>query len=270
MFTVGCGEVTGATLISWKSSDGMTWIDPSWLPASMQKYRSGWCWVKDLENEISCYILVENEPKEPGIDNGSVSLRLAFKDVILWPTLGNDFTNSIHNKNSQLRRIIASQSEDPLKRPNLIMASQHIIEVTEVLKSLLDYYAQRLVSPIAVSVANSGRLQNCRMQLYSATGIFPQQISNILLVLVRQPCSLRPRDAKEHQWRTDLTLTWDANLTLKRAKGHRLQDGEVRDDLVPAALEFHELLTDIHLILITPNQLGWNLHDLIASSKLEQ
>lgn len=242
VFTVGCGEVTGATLISWKSSDGMTWIDPSWLPASMQKYRSGWCWVKDLDNEISCYILVENEPKEPGIDNGSVSLRLAFKDVILWPTLGNDFTNSIHNKNSQLRRIIASQSEDPLKRPNLIMASQHIIEVTEVLKSLLDYYAQRLVSPIAVSVANSGRLQNCRMQLYSATGIFPS--ADIEHITRSSPPAMQPPGRvmrRSTNGGLTLTLTWDANLTLKRAKGHRLQDGEVRDDLVPAALEFHEL-----------------------------
>lgn len=38
-----------------------------------------------------------------------------------------------------------------------------------------------------------------------------------------------------------LTLTWDANGSLERVKGLRLQGGVVQDDLEPAALEFHEL-----------------------------
>lgn len=243
VFVVGCGEVTGATLISWKTTDGMSWIDPSWQPAALQKYKAGWCWVTDPDNDtIICHILVENEPNDPGFDRGSVSLRLAFKDVIVWPTLGNDFTNSIRRNNSQLRRIIASQAEDRFKRPNLIMASQHITELTEVVNALLDYHAQRLTSPIAVAAANSGHLQNCRMQLYSATGIFPsaggEHNTRSSPPAMQPPSRVMRRSTSGG---LTLTLTWDLNITLERAKGHRLQDGEVRDDLGPAALEFHEL-----------------------------
>ncbi|WP_042818072.1 ABC-three component system protein [Yersinia wautersii] len=243
VFMVGCGEVSGTTLISWKKTDGMSWIDPSWHPASAPKFKAGWCWVTDPDNEIiNCYVLVENEPKDAGFDRGNVSLRLAFKDVIVWPTLGNDFTNSIHRNNSQLRRVIASQAEDRLKRPNLVMASQHITELTEVVKSLLDYHARRLVSPIAVAAANSGCLRKCRMQLYSATGIFPSADSEYNTR--SSPPAMQPPSRvmrRSTSGGLTLTLTWDTNLTLERAKGHRLQGGAVQDDLTPAALEFHEL-----------------------------
>lgn len=243
VFMVGCGEVTGSTLINWKTADGMSWIDPVWQPASAQKYKAGWCWVTDPASKITnCYALVENEPKDAGFDRGNVSLRLAFKDVIVWPTLGNDFTNSIHSKNSQLRRIIASQHEDRLKRPNLILVSQHIIELTEVVRSLVDYHARRLVSPIAVAAANSGRLLDCQMHLHSATGIFPSADSEhntrASPPAMQPPSSVMRRST--HGGLT-LTMTWDANLTLERARGHRLQGGIIQDDLVPAALEFHEL-----------------------------
>jgi len=242
VFVVGCGEVTGATLISWKIADGMSWIDPSWQPASVRKYKAGWCWVTDPDNEtITCHILVENEPKELGFDRGSISLRLAFKDIIVWPTLGNDFTNSVRRNSSQLRRIIASQAEDRFKRPNLIMASHHITEFTEVVSALSDYHAQRLVSPIVVAAANSGRLQDCRMQLYSATGIFPSTDSEHNTR--SSPPAMQPPSRvmrRSSSGGLTLTLTWDVNLTLERVKGHRLQDGVVLDDLGPAALEFHE------------------------------
>ncbi|HBV7161856.1 ABC-three component system protein [Enterobacter mori] len=243
VFMVGCGEVTGSLLINWKTVDGMSWVDPTWRPASAQKFKAGWCWVTDPDNEsINCYILVENEPKDAGFDRGNVSLRLAFKDVIIWPTLGNDFTNSIHRNNSLLRRIIASQVEDRLKRPNLILASQHITDLTEFVKALLDYHARRLVSPIAVAAANSGRLQSCQMQLHSATGIFPSVDSEHNTRA--SPPAMQPPSCvmrRSTSGGLTLTLTWDANLTLERAKGQRLQGGVVQDDLEPAALEFHEL-----------------------------
>lgn len=243
VFMVGCGEVTGSVLLSWKTADGMSWIDPSWKPAAAQKFKAGWCWVTDpAEGIINCYILVENEPKNASFGRGSVSLRLAFKDVIVWPTLGNDFTNSVLSKNSQLRRIIASQAEDRLKRPNLILASQHISDLTDVVKSLLDYHARRLASPIAVAAANSERLRDCQLKLHSATGVFPSTDSEYNTR--SSPPAMQPPSRvmrRSTSGGLTLTLTWDANLTLECAKGHRLQGGVVQDDLVPATLEFHEL-----------------------------
>ncbi|WHL27413.1 hypothetical protein QJS63_23715 [Pseudomonas juntendi] len=107
---VGCGGVTGAQLAAWKNSDDMIWIDPEWDPAPLQNYRAGWCWVKDPTQGIfNCYVLVENETGQAEYGHGKVSLRLAFEDVVVWPTLGNDFTNPISNARSQLRRIMASQ-----------------------------------------------------------------------------------------------------------------------------------------------------------------
>lgn len=245
VFMVGCGEVAGSMLITWKTVDGMSWIDPAWKPAPAQKYKAGWCWVTDpAEGVIDCYVLVENEPKDAGIDRGNVSLRLAFKDLIVWPTLGNDFTNPVMNKNSQLRRVIASQAEDKSKRPNLILASQHITNLQDVVRSLVDYHARRLASPIAVAAANSQQLQGCKMQLYSATGVFPatdsEQSTRSSPPAMQPPSRVMRRSTSGG---LTLTLTWDANLTLERVKGHRLQGGVVQDDLVPAALEFHELFS---------------------------
>lgn len=47
VFMVGCGEVTGSMLINWKTVDGMSWVDPTWRPASAQKFKAGWCWVTE-------------------------------------------------------------------------------------------------------------------------------------------------------------------------------------------------------------------------------
>jgi len=64
---VGCGDVTGAQLAAWKDSDDMVWIAPTWDPAPLQRYRAGWCWVKDPSQGIfNCYVLVENETGEAG------------------------------------------------------------------------------------------------------------------------------------------------------------------------------------------------------------
>uniref|UniRef100_UPI000B0551F3 ABC-three component system protein n=1 Tax=Pseudomonas lundensis TaxID=86185 RepID=UPI000B0551F3 len=38
-----------------------------------------------------------------------------------------------------------------------------------------------------------------------------------------------------------LTLSWDTNITLKRVRGHRLQAGGITCDLMPSAVELHEL-----------------------------
>ncbi|MEI8640959.1 hypothetical protein P4S68_07130 [Pseudoalteromonas sp. Hal099] len=113
VFSVGCGDVLGSTLLEWIESDDMSWIDPKWKPAPARLYKAGWCWVKDPEQEThDCYILVENETGDQEYDHANMSLRLAFEDVIVWPTLGNDFTNPIGNSKSLLRRIMASQAED--------------------------------------------------------------------------------------------------------------------------------------------------------------
>ncbi|MDY7532246.1 ATPase [Pseudomonas sp. Bout1] len=243
VLVVGCGEVTGAMLIGWTATDGMSSIDPSWKPAPAQKFRAGWCWVTDpAEGLINCYVLVENEPNNPDFDRGNISLRLAFKDLIVWPTLGNDFTNSLQNKNSQLRRIIASQADDRQRRHNLILTSQHITDLKGIAKSLPDYYARRLTSSVVVAAANSGQLRNCSMKIHSATGIFPAadraQSTRSSLPGIQPPSRVMRRSTSGGMM---LTLTWDANGSLERVKGLRLQGGVVQDDLEPAALEFHEL-----------------------------
>lgn len=80
------------------------------------------------------------------------------------------------------------------------------------------------------------------MQLHSATGIFPSADSEHNTR--SSPPAMQPPSRvmrRSTSGGLTLTLTWDANLTLERAKGHRLQGGVVQDDLAPAALEFHEL-----------------------------
>lgn len=243
VLVVGCGEVAGSVLLDWKKTDGMCFIEPPWRPAAAQKYKAGWCWVTDpSEDTIKCFVLVENEPKDEGYDRGNLSLRLAFNDLILWPTLGNDFINPIGKNNSQLRRIIASQAEDKLKRPNLILASQHITELKDFVKSLVSYHAQQLTSPIAVVAANSEQLRDCEMQLHSATGVFPAADSGGNTR--SSPPTMQPPSRvmrRSTSGSLTLTLNWNATITLERVKGHRLQAGLVTDDLIPSALEFHEL-----------------------------
>lgn len=240
---VGCGTVTGVQLNAWRVADNISWIDPLWEPASAQDYRAGWCWVTNgAEGEISCHVLVETAPKDPTLDHGSFSLRLAFKDIIIWPTLGDDFINPASNRNSHLRRLIASQAEDKFKRPNLVLASLHIVDLMDVVTSLTDYHARRLISPVAIASANSARLQNCKMQLHSATGIFPAIETD--LHTRSSPPSMHPPSRvmrRSTSGSLTLTLTWDANITLKRARGHRLQAGGITCDLMPAAVEMHEL-----------------------------
>lgn len=243
LFMAGCGVVSGSLLSSWMTTDGMSWIDTSWKPAAAQKYNAGWCWMTHPdEDNFKCYVLVENEPGRPDVDCGNFSLRLAFKDVIVWPTLGNDFTNSISKANSQIRRIITGQTEDKLKRRNLILVSQHVSNLQDFVKSVGDYHAQRLLSPIAIAAANSRRLQDCKMQLHSGTGVFPAiEYGNNSRA---SPPTMQPGSrVMRRSTRGGLTFTikWDASLTLERVVGYRLSNGSLQEDLEPEALEFHEL-----------------------------
>ena len=240
----GCGEVSGAQLNTWRNADGMTWPDHTWSPAAAQTYKAGWCWVTVPHEEIhKCYVVVENEPRNTDFDHGTVSLRLAFQDVIVWPILDNDFSNPLQNKNSQLRRIIASQNEDLSKRPNLILASLHISDLQDVVGSLADYHARNAYSPIAIATANSYKLHNCEMQLYSATGIFPAtEIDHHMRA--SHPSMQPPGRVMRRSTNGSVTLNfrWGVRpFQLERVAGHRLQAGIITDDLVPLALEFHEL-----------------------------
>lgn len=240
---VGCGDVTGAQLAAWKDSDDMVWIDPKWDPAPVQRYRAGWCWVKDPAQGIfNCYVLVENETGEAGYGHGEVSLRLAFDDVVLWPTLGNDFTNPISNARSQLRRIMASQKEDSSRRPNLVLASVSVTSLAKVLTSVSDHYGQRVHSTIATAIANSNRVNACPTELYSATGIFPA--TEIECATRPTPAAVNPSGRvmrRSTNGALTFTLDWTADPTIADVKAHRLLAGAVTDDMQPMSLEFHEL-----------------------------
>lgn len=240
---VGCGDVSGSQLLDWKSSDEMIWIDPQWDPAPLQRYRAGWCWVKDLTQEIfNCYVLVENETGETNYGHADVSLRLAFEDLILWPTLGNDFTNPISNPKSQLRRIMASQKEDRSKRPNLVLASLNVTSLEKVLTSVSDHFGQRTQSTIGMAIANSNCVHACAAELYSATGIFPAIDAEFMTrptpTTVNPPGRVMRRSSSGA---LTFILDWTAELTLLSVQAHRLMDDRVTADMAPAALEFHEL-----------------------------
>lgn len=240
---VGCGGVTGAQLAAWKNSDDMVWIDPEWDPAPLQNYRAGWCWVKDpTEGIFNCYVLVENETGLAQYGHGAVSLRLAFEDVVVWPTLGNDFTNPISNARSQLRRIMASQKEDSSKRPNLVLASISVTSLEKVLTSVSDHYGQRIHSTIATAIANSNRVGVCPTELYSATGIFPA--IDVGFATRPTPATVNPSGRvmrRSTSGALTFTFDWTADLTLAAVKAHRLVAGAVTDDMQPMSLEFHEL-----------------------------
>jgi hypothetical protein len=240
---IGCGSMTGAQLADWKNSDDMVWIDPKWDPAPLQRYRAGWCWVKDpLQGIVNCYVLVENETGEAGYGHGEVSLRLAFEDVVVWPTLGNDFTNPISNARSQLRRIMASQKEDRSQRPNLVLASISVTSVEKVLTSVSDHYGQRMHSTIATAIANSNRVGACPTELYSATGIFPAV--DVEFATRPTPATVNPPGRvmrRSTNGALTFTLDWTADLTITAVKAHRLFEGAVTDDMQPMSLEFHEL-----------------------------
>lgn len=243
VFTTGCGDVSGSMLLEWMESDDISWIDPKWKPAPARNYKAGWCWVTDPENETyDCYVLVENETGDPNYDHANLSLRLAFKDVIVWPTLGNDFTNPLSNAQSQLRRIMVSQSEDKADRPNLVLASQNVRSILNVLGAVTDYHGQRSRSPIAIAIANSARLRDCEVGLHSTTGVFPaldvEHTTRATPPAVHPPSRVMRRSSNGA---LTLTINWATNLSLEAVKGHRLVDCDVREDLPPAALEFHEL-----------------------------
>tara|TARA_R110002012_G_scaffold106831_2_gene248120 strand:- start:8493 stop:10229 length:1737 start_codon:yes stop_codon:yes gene_type:complete len=243
VLSVGCGDVSGAMLLEWMGSDDMSWIDPNWKPAPARNYKAGWCWITDPESEAyNCYILVENETGDPNYDHANLSLRLAFKDVIVWPTLGNDLTNPLSNAKSQLRRIMASQAEDKAERPNLVLVSQNVGSLDKVLGAVTDYHAQRSRSQIAIAVANSDRLRGCEIGLPSATGVFPafdpQLHTRATPPAVHPPSRVMRRSSNGA---LTLTINWTTDLSLEAVKGHRLVDCDVQEDLPPAALEFHEL-----------------------------
>jgi len=243
VFLTGCGAVSGSTLHTWMKSDKMYWIVPSWSPAPAREYKAGWCWVSDPDNDsYECFIIVENVPEDPKYDNANLSLRLAFKDVILWPTLGNDFTTPLSNPKSLLRRLIASQAEDKSRRPNLIIASQEVDGPVQMLQSVSDYYAQRSRSQVAIAIANSGYFHKCQVGLYSGTGIFPandtEQHTRATPLGINPPSQVMRRSSKGA---LTLSIDWSVQLSLVAVKGHRLVEGAIHEELAPEALEFNEL-----------------------------
>ncbi|WP_409287318.1 ABC-three component system protein [Pseudomonas guariconensis] len=243
IFAVGCGEVTGAQLLEWRRSDGFVWIDPEWEPAAENRFHAGWCWVSDpREGNFQCYILVENETGSPELDHGSASLRLAFKDVVIWPTLGNDFTNPVTDSRSQLRRLMASRTEDAGRRPNLVLACQHVGGVKTVLDAASDYYGQRASSIIGIVMANSSRFVQCDAGMWSATGIFPALDTE----LSTRPSSHLVKPAGRVMRRSGsgllmFCLDWTADPALKLVKSQRLIANQVVDELMPESLELFEL-----------------------------
>jgi hypothetical protein len=243
VFSVGCGDVLGSVLLEWRESDDMVWIDPEWEPAPARLYRAGWCWVTNPKKKShDCYILVENETGDQNYDHANMSLRLAFEDVIVWPTLGNDFTSSLDNAKSLLRRIMATQAEDRSKRANLILASQNIDSIEKIYKSIPDYYAQRSQSPIAISIANSERLDGCGSGIYCATGIFPalgsdQKTRSTPSIFQPQSRVMR----RSCNGVLTMTINWDKELIIEFVQGYRLLVDEVKSELGPESLEFHEL-----------------------------
>ncbi|WP_223512624.1 ABC-three component system protein [Pseudomonas sp. GL-B-19] len=243
VLSIGCGVVTGEQLLEWKSSDHFAWLESKWLPSSDHSFKAGWCWVNIPDDEYrKCLVLVENEPGDPDFDHGNQSLRLAFEDVILWPTLGNDFTTAIQGGRSQLRRIMACQSEDKSKRPNLVLSPQHVECVRKILSSAADYYAQRAISTIGVVTANSSRLMTCDAKLWSASGVFPAV--DIELSTRPTPFLVNPTGRvvrRSTSGALTFTMDWTGDLTLKLVKAQRLIDGKVIDELSPDSLEFHEL-----------------------------
>lgn len=243
ILTVGCGEVSGEQLIAWKESDDFEWVEADWLPASINTFNAGWCWVSHpKEQNCKCFVLVENKPTQTGFDHGNVSLRLAFQDLLVWPTLGGDFTNPITNSRSQLRRLIASSSEDVSKRPNLVLASLDVNAANDVLRAAADYNAQRATSIIGIAMANSGRLQKCESNLCSATGIFPAlAVEPLVRASPEGPGPVGRVMRRSGCGALMFCLDWTDDPTLKLVKAQRLVNQEIVDELSPESLEFHEL-----------------------------
>ncbi len=242
VLAVGCGEVTGEQLLEWRNSNGFVWVDPEWEPSAEHRFNAGWCWVSfPREKVCHCYVLIENETGDPELDHGSASLRLAFKDVVIWPTLGNDFTNPLTDPRSQLRRLMASRTEDGGRR-NLVLACLHVDSVQRVLNAVTEYYGQRTTSVIEIAMANSSRLVNCGAAMWSATGVFPavdNDLSTRPSLKLVQPAGRIMRRSSSGSLM--FCLDWTDAPVLKLVKSQRLVSNRIVDELAPESLELYEL-----------------------------
>lgn len=240
---LGCGAVSGEQLIEWSKLDDIVWLDPDSKPGAHEQLKAGWCWVTDPSKEAwDCYLIVENEPGDAKLGHGKLALRLAFEDVVIWPTLGNDFFLPVTHPSAQLRRVIVSQGEDKRRRRNLVITSQHTDNIENVLEPISDYHAQRHRSPVAVTMANSGCVGNCGVGLYSATGVFPSLDSEQTTRCT--PTGVTPKSRvlrRRGDAAVTLTINWEADLTIGAAWGLRKSGVNIREDLSPVALEFDEL-----------------------------
>lgn len=240
---LGCGEVTGQQLNDWSQLDDIVWPDPLWTPGNHERLKAGWCWVTDPSKEVwNCYLIVENEPGDAKLGHGKLALRLAFEDVIVWPTLGNDFVLPVTHPRAQLRRMIVSQSEDKGKRRNLVISSQHTDNIENLLEPISDYSAQRYRSPVAIVMANSGCVSDCDVKLYSATGIFPSIDSEQTTRCT--PSGVTPKSRvlrRRGDGAITLTINWEGGVHIGAAWGLRKSGANIVEDLPPVALEFDEL-----------------------------
>lgn len=240
---LGCGEVTGKQLNSWSKLDDVIWPDPGWKPGQDERFNAGWCWVTEPSKEFcSCYLIIENEPGNAKLGHGKVSLRLTFEDIIIWPTLGNDFILPVTHHRAQIRRMIVSQSEDKKKRRNLVVSSQHTESIEHLLDSISDYNTQRYRSPVAVVMANSGYVGNCEIKLYSATGIFPSKDSEQLTKSTPPGVTPKSRVLRRcGEGAIALTINWEHTVEIGATCGLRKSNSNITEELHPVAVEFDEL-----------------------------
>lgn len=244
---VGCGVVSGALLNDWRDSDGdgKVWIDPGWEPAIRKDYRVGWCWVKHTADEHRCFILVENKPQVEVLDHSNMSLRLAFRDVVIWPTLGDDFINVVQDPKSQLRRIFLSQKEDRLLRPNLLIAVQHRSAADgKITQAVSDYYTLRSNSKVAMLLVNSDVMSDQDQVWKGLTGIFPAVDGTDVTCnasLMSPPGQVTRRTGAGALL---MTLNWgelDAVLRVVSPQPYRCISSKIEEDLSAEDLEFSKL-----------------------------
>jgi hypothetical protein len=184
VLVAGCGEISGSKLKELKTliCGPNTWIN-STEPASNAEYRVGWCWVKKASAEQSqCFILIENLPALPQLEQGDVSLRLAFNDVIVWPTLGDDFSCGWTSSKSTLRRVAVGIKDDRLNRPTLLAVAGHSDTFSEDAKqALADFHSLRQYARIAICIANSRFPTAIEPDWRGGSGFFPAKpISSIM------------------------------------------------------------------------------------------
>ncbi|WP_181257288.1 ABC-three component system protein [Vibrio splendidus] len=237
---VGCGTVDGSTLKDWTKHEDMLWLDSSWKPASVRQYKAGWCWISTPEQH-SCYVLVENCPEDCSFDQGNISLRLMFEDVVVWPVLGNDFTTPISEPKSTLRRIIASQNETNLK--NLVLASLHTTNLDKVFGGLSNYHALHTQSTVGIVIGNSERLEYSN-GLNCATGIFPTATTTSQDIIRSTPSIVKPAGQvarRSCNGATLLEVNWDREFSVKHVSNFRLVGSKIEEELSPEEIEFNEL-----------------------------